>query len=224
VIRNLLALPSMFVLANGRSLDQARKRCAWLILCFTSSVSLGLIHSQVDVAVNGSLIPFNMKVGEAGEAFFVFETEEDVPEELITSPILQPTRPEDVKVDEKVQLDQLIGLQSDKTKEGDDIAERAGRLDLNQEPDFLDLNAPEPTSVIDESAQRKDHPNLSNLEPRRIIQSLPSTPLITPSDILGQDRTEIDSLSRAVDQATASHPADGEAPAIIYTDSKRLTA
>lgn len=43
--------------------------------------------------VNGHPIPFNMKIGEAGEAFFVFETEEDVPEDLITSPILQATTP-----------------------------------------------------------------------------------------------------------------------------------
>lgn len=30
-----------------------------------------------------------MKVGEAGEAFFVFETSHEVPEEFQTSPILQ---------------------------------------------------------------------------------------------------------------------------------------
>jgi phosphatidate phosphatase LPIN len=30
-----------------------------------------------------------MKVGEAGEAFFVFETDYEVPEEFQTSPILQ---------------------------------------------------------------------------------------------------------------------------------------
>lgn len=32
-----------------------------------------------------------MKVGEAGEAFFVLETEEDVPEELMTSPVVMAT-------------------------------------------------------------------------------------------------------------------------------------
>ncbi|KAL7422980.1 lipin Ned1 [Cryptotrichosporon argae] len=35
--------------------------------------------------------PFSMKVGEAGEAFFVLETEEDVPEELMTSPVVMAT-------------------------------------------------------------------------------------------------------------------------------------
>lgn len=45
---------------------------------------------KVSVLVNGNPIPFDMKIGEAGEAFFVFETEDEVPDELITSPILKP--------------------------------------------------------------------------------------------------------------------------------------
>lgn len=35
--------------------------------------------------------PFSMKVGETGEAFFVFETDEDVPDDLLTSPVVGPT-------------------------------------------------------------------------------------------------------------------------------------
>jgi phosphatidate phosphatase LPIN len=37
------------------------------------------------------IAPFSMKVGETGEAFFVLETEEDVPEDLLTSPVVMPT-------------------------------------------------------------------------------------------------------------------------------------
>ena len=48
-------------------------------------------EKKVNVFVNGNPIPFNMKIGEAGEAFFVFETDDDVPADLITSPIIQPT-------------------------------------------------------------------------------------------------------------------------------------
>ncbi|KAI9068467.1 LNS2-domain-containing protein [Trametes sanguinea] len=48
---------------------------------------------KVDVFVNGQLVPFSMKIGEAGEAFFVFETDEDVPDSLITSPVLEATKP-----------------------------------------------------------------------------------------------------------------------------------
>lgn len=49
-------------------------------------------EKKVTVLVNGETIPFNMKIGEAGEAFFIFETEEDIPEDLMTSPLLEATR------------------------------------------------------------------------------------------------------------------------------------
>lgn len=32
-----------------------------------------------------------MKIGDAGEAFFLFEADQDVPEDLITSPLLEAT-------------------------------------------------------------------------------------------------------------------------------------
>ena len=34
------------------------------------------------------IAPFNMKVGDSGEAFFVLETTEEVPEDLLTSPVV----------------------------------------------------------------------------------------------------------------------------------------
>lgn len=48
-------------------------------------------EKKVTLTVNSNPVPFFMKVGEAGEAFFVVETEEDVPEELLTSPLLGAT-------------------------------------------------------------------------------------------------------------------------------------
>ena len=45
---------------------------------------------QVRISVNDERVPFYMKVGETGEAFFVFETEADVPESLQTSPLSGP--------------------------------------------------------------------------------------------------------------------------------------
>ncbi|KAF9427168.1 hypothetical protein BGZ94_005370 [Podila epigama] len=45
----------------------------------------------VEVRVNGQVIPFAMKVGDAGEAFFVFETDDYVPDEFATSPIAGPS-------------------------------------------------------------------------------------------------------------------------------------
>lgn len=48
------------------------------------------------ITVNDEKIPFYMKVGETGEAFFVFETDADVPEDLQTSPLAGPMMDEDM--------------------------------------------------------------------------------------------------------------------------------
>jgi len=83
-----------------------------------------------------------MKIGEAGEAFFVFETDSDVPDDLITSPLLEPTEP--VSPD-SLPLEDFgrFGARhrSDLMNDG-----------LGQEPDFLDLNAPS-TSVSGEASK-----------------------------------------------------------------------
>lgn len=49
-----------------------------------------LDHPQVRITVNDQSIPFYMKVGETGEAFFVFETDADLPEDMQTSPLAGP--------------------------------------------------------------------------------------------------------------------------------------
>lgn len=90
-------------------------------------------EKNVNVYVNGNPIPFNMKIGEAGEAFFVFETDDDVPADLITSPILQPTIPDDVANKPPEELVDLGG------KEKDTVAEKEDEVRV--EPDFLDLDA-----------------------------------------------------------------------------------
>ncbi|KAK5171007.1 lipin Ned1 [Saxophila tyrrhenica] len=47
-------------------------------------------EKKVEFKVNGSKQDFPMKLGEGGEAFFVFETQENVPEALQTSPLVSP--------------------------------------------------------------------------------------------------------------------------------------
>lgn len=94
-----------------------------------------------------------MKIGEAGEAFFVFETnDDDLPPDLITSPILEPTRPDDAAAAKKADAStDRFGAKQD-PDEGGDVVEDEGRVrmkndeeirpeDGNQEPDFLDLDA-----------------------------------------------------------------------------------
>ncbi|GAA97312.1 hypothetical protein E5Q_03990 [Mixia osmundae IAM 14324] len=48
------------------------------------------VDRKVRVIVNDEEVPFFMKVGDQGEAFFVFETDADVPEDLQTSPLTGP--------------------------------------------------------------------------------------------------------------------------------------
>ncbi|KAK4152230.1 Lipin/Ned1/Smp2-domain-containing protein [Chaetomidium leptoderma] len=47
-------------------------------------------EKKVEFKVNGVKQPYSMKLGEGGEAFFVFETSETIPKSLQTSPLVSP--------------------------------------------------------------------------------------------------------------------------------------
>jgi phosphatidate phosphatase LPIN len=47
-------------------------------------------EKKVEFAVNNVKQNYAMKLGEGGEAFFVFETSDDIPEDLQTSPLVSP--------------------------------------------------------------------------------------------------------------------------------------
>lgn len=47
------------------------------------------------VKINDTDAPYQMKVGDTGEAFFVFETDQDVPADMQTSPITAPVQDDD---------------------------------------------------------------------------------------------------------------------------------
>ncbi|VDB89890.1 unnamed protein product [Peniophora sp. CBMAI 1063] len=98
-------------------------------------------EKKVKVLVNGKPIPFNMKIGEAGEAFFVFETEGEIPENLITSPILAPYSPPGSTTDLPNTTTGRFGARED------------GAMP-EQEPEFLDLNAPQTTDAAEADALR----------------------------------------------------------------------
>ncbi|KAI5359276.1 Putative HAD superfamily, LIPIN family protein [Septoria linicola] len=54
-------------------------------------------EKKVEFKVNGEKLDFPMKLGVGGEAFFVFETHEDVPEALQTSPLVSPAASPELK-------------------------------------------------------------------------------------------------------------------------------
>ncbi|KAL9596676.1 MAG: hypothetical protein Q9219_005635 [cf. Caloplaca sp. 3 TL-2023] len=74
-------------------------------------------EKKVEFKVNNVKQNYAMKLGDGGEAFFVFETSEQIPESLQTSPVVSPaTSPKDPAHD-------------------------AATVPSLQEPDFLDINA-----------------------------------------------------------------------------------
>ncbi|EAS32219.2 nuclear elongation and deformation protein 1 [Coccidioides immitis RS] len=78
-------------------------------------------EKKVEFRVNGVKQDYAMKLGEGGEAFFVFETANDVPESLQTSPVVSPAAsPKHAPFD--------------------------GDMSADSEPEFLDLSSSRPSS------------------------------------------------------------------------------
>ncbi|KAJ9073452.1 lipin Ned1 [Entomophthora muscae] len=76
----------------------------------------------VEVRVNGELIEFRMKLGEAGEAFFVFESENPVPSEFATSPLIIPDGSDSEDIDYFVLNEGEAPEDPEKLKEDEIIA------------------------------------------------------------------------------------------------------
>jgi phosphatidate phosphatase LPIN len=131
-----------------------------------------------------------MKIGEAGEAFFVFETEDDIPENLITSPILQPTRPDESDAGDADASQSSTGqdpaLKQDLDPTEQHLEHGRPEASAQQEPEFLDLNAPPSppeearTSHNVNTTPTQTFQRLSSL-PRSSSQSTLKRPHILPS-------------------------------------------
>ncbi|KAF8580581.1 LNS2-domain-containing protein [Ramaria rubella] len=147
-------------------------------------------EKKVKVLVNGHSIPFDMKIGDAGEAFFVFETDEDVPDELITSPLLQATvvgHSED-HVDPPTGR---FGAKEGEQEPSESVVEPGSDMDnVPQEPEFLDLDASQPESKPSKSDQSNGTTNgalqagnVSGLSATRPTVANGSTPGDAPSSV-----------------------------------------
>ena len=116
----------------------------------------------MEFEVNDVKQDYAMKLGEGGEAFFVFETSDEIPEALQTSPLVSPAiSPNDVPAD------------------------TAGSEGL-QEPDFLELTTQEQkarpgirreltrtTDMPVLSAERRSHSDVGNLSPLSMSPARP---------------------------------------------------
>jgi phosphatidate phosphatase LPIN len=87
-------------------------------------------EKKVEFTVNNERRDFPMKLGEGGEAFFVFETSSSVPEALQTSPLVSPASSPDFKSTDPISL---------------------------AEPDSLDLNSLSATLPTIPTYNRREH-------------------------------------------------------------------
>ncbi|KAL6948801.1 hypothetical protein ACO0QE_001274 [Hanseniaspora vineae] len=93
-------------------------------------------QKKVEVIVNGQPTSIPMKLSENGEAFFVFETEmEDVPEDLISSPVASAASSPMSSPETKTPLEHMANKQRHDKKFASTDA-----INSLEEPDFLDIN------------------------------------------------------------------------------------
>ncbi|KAH7390755.1 Lipin/Ned1/Smp2-domain-containing protein [Phaeosphaeria sp. MPI-PUGE-AT-0046c] len=85
---------------------------------------------KVEFSVNGEVQDYSMKLGEGGEAFFVFETSAAIPAELQTSPIASPAAsPEQRPVE--LPTEQAFGEPEPFDLDGSGAARRRGRMSMS---------------------------------------------------------------------------------------------
>ena len=75
-------------------------------------------EKKVEFVVNGTKQSYSMKLGEGGEAFFVFETTDNIPESMQTSPLVSPASSPEFRPEEsssKLQDPELLDLDARNT-------------------------------------------------------------------------------------------------------------
>lgn len=144
-----------------------------------SATNQMLMVLQVHVSVNGKSIPFKMKIGEAGEAFFIFETEDDIPSDLITSPLLSPAHsPEPPQPADLQEMDAAAGTSAQN----------------RNEPEFLDLDAVPVLPLDDSELPHSDQTRLADEGYFGGGESSP--PSATPTSFMGHMRQSNPSLEQ----------------------------
>lgn len=206
---------------SGRFCGRRTRRC---VHSAPASGTLPNPLPQVDVFVNGQLVPFSMKIGEAGEAFFVFETDDDVPADLITSPIIQPTIPgkdsEQSKEEVVVDTDRF-GAKVDAHKE-QETAEH--ELTSNPEPtriepDFLDLDGNANEEAPPTPKQQYNVPQALRRSGSRATINQASLPSPPPSRGHSVERTRMPEMSeqdKRADEALKTLRSQAHVPEVEY--------
>ncbi|CED82592.1 Protein involved in plasmid maintenance/nuclear protein involved in lipid metabolism [Phaffia rhodozyma] len=200
-------------------------------------------EKKVTLTVNSHPVPFFMKVGEAGEAFFVVETDEAVPDDLLTSPLLgatevnkKPTNTTDLEtivegVPKHSKTDSIVSLDITNSTEDTSNSERFGVLDdqttmedvanahnedVVEEPDFLDLNAWTINGTVSDPTSPALYPSPPPSPPLSPTQRTPRAPFaeLSPQKPLSPTRS---TSQPSVPQSSYSNPSTSS---FSYQESK----
>lgn len=203
--------PSPTLSASSGSQDGDVYACSPFHVRFGKLQVLRPAEKKVNVSINGSLIPFNMKIGDAGEAFFVFETEEDIPEDLVTSPLLSPTP-------EPGELQDDFEHETSGAKPG---GEEKSDLSLQmQEPEFLDLNA---SSVLKHPIPI--HAGAQPIGSRSVPHTPPpEDPVVQPTDVFGPEVQYKADVALDMDGYHSAQARDASSSRISHPPSPTPTA
>ncbi|KAM5471690.1 lipin Ned1 [Microsporum ferrugineum] len=144
-------------------------------------------EKKVEFSVNGVRQDYAMKLGEGGEAFFVFETTGDIPEDLQTSPVISPAAspqqsPDGVNNDTTFTLQEpeyldLTSKSSTPPKQQRAVTEPLS--DGETEPSAISKNALEPGLKLDRSRSEemleasRANPSSANSSPQTVRSQSP---------------------------------------------------
>ncbi|CAO3598385.1 unnamed protein product [Absidia cylindrospora] len=133
-------------------------------------------EKKIEIKVNGQVVPYLMKVGEAGESFFVFETDHEVPEEFQTSPIVGAVN--ENKTDEEPPFLDIGESKSDDKEKQSPSSDNATKDPFEEEHDThmklpLPAELQSPKMIIEEQMDKV----VTNMEPYATTTSAITDPL-----------------------------------------------
>jgi len=170
-------------------------------------------EKKVEFKVNGVKQEYSMKLGEGGEAFFVFETTDNIPQSLQTSPLASPASSPPLNA----QPPYANGLQEPESLDLDDPAGK---------PRAASFNRPPPTALYSVAKSGKD-PVISHqdgevltcaglLTPRsnspELLKGLPANGDWSPHRPHSDDVLRKSSRTQSQDLEPLEGSADGESP------------
>lgn len=155
--------------------------------------------------------PFSMKVGETGEAFFVMETDEEVPPDLATSPLMLPGD----QLEESPSPASPFLESTDPPTRTQEPFGKGGFPPVNglRKVDYLDLNA---TDNSPDSSRPLDDAHTQSLDEAKSAIKSPSSFLDSSETSLLHDGIAIDKLGSAHSvqspSPSASPPPEAHSP------------